>query len=182
MKPTNRKPGMMIYFTQWYVPLKLLDGESVKELLCDVLNLAENGEYPERFSDMKVEAFFHAMSEAILRDDEQYQKKIEQRKRAGQASVSARQRSLTDVSDRQRMSTNTIQPNPIQLQSNNNSIQSNSEQYSSTQPNKKYWGDNKLWEERCEHYGVDPYSSEQKAYYDKAWKITESEDENIPVF
>ncbi len=188
MKAANQKPGMMLYFSQWYAPLQLLNGEQVKELLCAVINLSENGERPKDFSDKAVEVFFKQMVTTILNDDEQYYKKVEQRKKAAQASVNARQRSLTVVNEsqhsltnadeRQRLSTNPIQSNTIQ----SNTVQSSTDQYSSTQTKDKYWGDDKLWEQRCIHYGHDPYAPEQKAYYDNTWCKMASEDENSLAF
>ncbi len=173
MKSANQKPGMMLYFSQWYAPLQLLNGEQIKELLCAAINLSENGERPKDFSDQTVEVFFKQMVTTILNDDEQYHKKIEQRKKAARASVNARQRSLTDVDERQRLSTNTVQ---------SNTVQSNTGQYSSPQTKDKYWGDNALWERRCNDLEVDPYDPEQKAIYDKGWRNIASEDENSPAF
>ena len=118
-----------------------------------------------------------------------------QSKKAGRASVNARQRTLTDVNDcqrtltdvnaRQRTSTNTIQPNTIQP----NTVQPNTVQPNTAQPNtvqsstnikEPYWGNNKTWEERCAHYGVDPYDPEQKAIYDREWNF-QQENEDKPL-
>lgn len=180
MKTTNQKPGVMFYFSQWDAPIELLSGEQVKELLRAVLNLAEKGEYPDSFSDKAVKVFFNQMERAILHDDEQYQKKIAQRKKAAQASVNARQRSLTSVNECQRMSTNTIQSNTDQYNSiQSNSIQSNTEQYSSTQTKEKYWGDNTLWEERCAHYGVDPYDQKEREEFERSWCLKDDDNDTV---
>lgn len=168
MGNTSQKPGTMLYFSLWYAPLEILDGEQVKELLRDVLNLAENGEYPDSFSDRLVEVFFKQMVTTIIHDDEQYRRKVEQCRKAGQASVNARQRLLTVANDCQRLLTNTNQ-----YQFNKN--QANTDQHSSTETNSKYWGDNKLWEERCEKLDVDPYDPKQKEEFDKSWRIEENE-------
>lgn len=181
MASNNSKPGMMIYFDYWYAPLRILSGDEVKELLTDMIALSKDGQYPENFSCENVKVFFNQMEAVILRDDEQYTQKIEQRRRAGKASHESRQRMsadanecqrpLTDADECQRLSTNSTQHNSAQFKS----IQSNSAQYISTQTNRSMsvieQEQERIWQERCTALGVNPDDQrERNAHYENTWK------------
>lgn len=115
----SEKPGFMLYHND----MKALAKMPSKDLgdLIKALYFVSIGEDAPPLK--KNEVIFDMMAERIREDSAAYDRKVEQRRRAGQASAEARQRASTDVDNRQHSSTKSTNNNTIQY--NNNSIQHN---------------------------------------------------------
>lgn len=108
------KPGFMLYHNDLKALAKMPSkdlGDLIKALY--LVSIGEDAEPPK-----KNEVIFDMMAARVWEDAEAYEKKVEQRRKAGKASAEARQRSSTDVDTRQRSSTKST--NTIQFNNNNN--------------------------------------------------------------
>ena len=129
MTKTNEKPGFMIFYEDWEIPLQLMSKEEFAELFEASFSYSRDGVLPEGEHSKMFDVFFTNMKCKLERDDERYQNAVEQRRLAGKRSAEKRlnnidaqdalttvnecQRPLTTVDDRQPTPTPTASSSSI---------------------------------------------------------------------